>query len=541
MNEPVVPVPIAVPIVAVPIVAPIVAVSVYPDRARITRRGSVRLTTGDQVVHVEPLPPGLHADSVRVSGRGPATVLGVDVVTRHHPTTPDERAAALEAERLAILAELRDLADADDVQVKLDAFLEQLGRRAGGSYARSLAAGDSGPETLSEFTESYATRLAEVRRRRRELAQARRMADERLAEVDRKLAAIEAHRAPDRLAASVTLAVRADGDVEVELSYVVSGAGWRSAYDVRLAGDRLTLHWYGLVSQHSGEDWPECALTLSTARPAEAAEVPELDPWYLDRYRPPAALARSAHPEARYAMAAPGSGAPAGEPPAGGAAKVLADFDEAYAGVEQGVAAASYTPARPVAVPADGGEHRATLAAVDLEATLDYVTAPVLGTDAHVRATVVNSSEHTMPAGRAAVFHEADFVGSTDLPVWAPGEEVELALGVDDRIRVERELVRRTAGRATLGSTRRREVEYRITVANHTPRQASVTVLDQLPVARDHEITVKPLELRPEPVEHTDLGVLTWRLDLAPGAEREIHLGVRVETGKNVELAGWRE
>jgi len=125
--------------------------------------------------------------------------------------------------------------------------------------------------------------------------------------------------------------------------------------------------------------------------------------------------------------------------------------------------------------------------------------------------------------------------------VWAPGEEVELALGVDDRIRVERELVRRTATRATLGSTRRREVEYKITVTNHTPAPASVTVLDQLPVARDHEITVKTLELRPEPVEQTDLGVLTWKLDLPPGAEREIQLGVRVETAKGVELAGWRE
>jgi len=110
------------PVVAVPIAVPIVAVSVYPDRARITRRGTVRLVAGDQVVHVEPLPLGLHPDSVRVSGRGPATVLGVDVVTRHHPSTPDERAAPLEDERHTILAEIDELADADDVQLKLDAF-----------------------------------------------------------------------------------------------------------------------------------------------------------------------------------------------------------------------------------------------------------------------------------------------------------------------------------------------------------------------------------------------------------------------------------
>lgn len=522
--------------------APIVAVSVYPDRARITRRGTVKLGAGDQKVYVEPLPFGLHSDSVRVSGRGPATVLGVDVVTRHHPRTPDETVAALEAERLAIVAEIDQLVDADGVQLQLDSFLAQLSSRAGRSYARSLASGDAGPETLTDFTESLSTRLTDVRRRRRELAEQRRLADERLAEADRKLAAVSQQRAPDRQAAAVALEVRAEAEVEVEISYVVSGAGWTSSYDVRLTGERLTLNWYGLVSQHTGEDWPECELTLSTARPAEAAEVPELDPWFLDRFRPPPPPAPMPKREMAYGMAraaAPAGAAGAGDD--GGAEWMSADFDEAVAEVEQGVAAASYTPSRPVAVPADGAEHRATIAAVDLEASLDYVTAPVRSTDAHLRATVVNSSGHTLPAGRAAVFHEADFTGSAALPVWAPGEEVELALGLDDRIRVERELVRRTATKATLGSTRRREVEYEITVSNHTPRQALVTVLDQLPVSRDHEIVVKPTELRPEPAERTDLGELTWKLDLAPSSEQKVRFGVRVELGKNVELTGWRE
>jgi uncharacterized protein (TIGR02231 family) len=146
-----------------------------------------------------------------------------------------------------------------------------------------------------------------------------------------------------------------------------------------------------------------------------------------------------------------------------------------------------------------------------------------------------------LPAGKAAVFHEADFVGSTALPMWAPGEDVELALGLDDRIRVERKLVRRTATKATLGSTRRREVEYETRIENHTPRPARVTVLDQLPVPRDHEITVKPITAEPEPAETTDLGVVTWKLDLAAGAEIGIRLGFRVDTGKSVELTGWRE
>jgi hypothetical protein len=125
--------------------------------------------------------------------------------------------------------------------------------------------------------------------------------------------------------------------------------------------------------------------------------------------------------------------------------------------------------------------------------------------------------------------------------MWAPGEDVELALGLDDRIRVERKLVRRTASKATLGSTRRREVEYETRIENHTPRTARVTVLDQLPVPRDHEIAVKAITTEPEPTETTDLGVITWKLDLLPGAELAIRLAFRVDTAKSVELTGWRE
>ncbi|MET7280514.1 mucoidy inhibitor MuiA family protein [Kribbella sp. NPDC005582] len=515
--------------------APIVAVAVYPDRARVTRRGRITLPAGDQTVSVDSLPLGLQEDSVRVSGRGPATVLGVDVGVRRHPQAPDETVAELERQRRQAAAEVASLADADEVQSQLDLFLTQLGRRAGGSFARTLAAGETGAD-LGEFTESLATRLTAVRSKRRELAAQQEEAEERLAAIDRRLAEVSQQRVPDRRSVAVEVNLEAEAEVEIELSYVVLGAGWTSAYDVRVAGDRLTLNWFGLITQRTGEDWPECELTLSTARPAVDAKVPELDPWYLDRRHPPMPVPAAA--PASFALTRGRA-----ESAFGGAPQELSgpEFREQSAVVEQGLTAATYTPPRPVAVPADGSAHRATIAAVELETQLDYITAPVRSTDVHLRATVVNSGTHTLPAGRAAVFHEADFVGSAALPVWAPGEEVELALGLDDRIRVERELTRRTATKATLGSTRRREVEYRTTIENHTPRPARITVLDQLPVARDHEITVKPITASPEPAETTELGVITWKLEIPAGDKAGVTLGFRVESAKSVDLAGWRE
>ncbi|MFI5694575.1 DUF4139 domain-containing protein [Kribbella sp. NPDC051586] len=517
--------------------APIVAVTVYPGRARVTRRGQITVPAGDRTVYVEPLPLSLEEDSVRVAGRGPATVLGVDVATQHHPHAPDETVAALEQARLDAQDEVAQLADADDVQAQLDTFLAQLARRAGNSFARTLASGETGAE-LGGFTESLTDRLSAVRAKRRELAAQRREAEKRLAAADRRLAAITQQRTPDRRSAAIALALEIEAEVEIELSYVVPAATWTSSYDVRLTGDRLTLNWYGLITQHTDEDWPECDLTLSTARPTVTAKVPELDPWYLDRFHPPMPMPQAPGGGVSLGLQAADSRMERREKAAFAAAPA---FDVVEATVEQGMTAASYTPPRPVAVPGDGATHRATIASIDLATELDYITAPVRSTDVHLRATVVNSSEHTLPAGKAAVFHEAEFVGSAALPLWAPGEDVELALGLDDRIRVERKLVRREASKATLGSTRRRQVEYETKIENHTPRNARITVLDQLPVARDHEITVKPLSAEPEPAETTDLGVITWKLDLAAGKEASITLAFRVDTAKSVDLTGWRE
>jgi len=78
-------------------------------------------------------------------------------------------------------------------------------------------------------------------------------------------------------------------------------------------------------------------------------------------------------------------------------------------------------------------------------------------------------------------------------------------------------------------------------VSNHTPRPVRVTVLDQIPVSRDDGIVVKEQHVDPAPAERTDMGVLTWRLDLSPGESKEIHLGVRVEQARGVEILGWRE
>ncbi|RSD22785.1 DUF4139 domain-containing protein [Amycolatopsis eburnea] len=512
--------------------APIAAVTVYPQQARITRRGKAPLDGGPRLTFAG-LPPALDPASVRVTGTGPALITGVDVRTDRHASPADAALRALVEQRRADQATLDGVVDDEAAEAMKVDLLTSLAKRSGGSFAKALAAGTAEPARVGEVTDELSARLAAALKSRRVLSDRITRLREDLAALDRRIEAHSARSEEDSTSVIVELEISDPaGSAELELSYVVPGASWTPGYDIRVHGTDVTVVSYGLVSQHTGEDWPECELALSTARPAVSVVVPELSPWFLDRVHPvPAA------PAAAYGGA--GGGIPEGA--RGFAALAAAPMAPKLASVEQGTTAVTYRPSRPVAVPSGAQGHRTTLASLSLTAVLGYVTAPVLAEEAYLRAVVVNSSSVALLPGRASVFHEAEFVGTTSLEAWAPGEELELALGVDDRIRVERELVRRSASKAALSGLRRREAEYRISVGNYGPRPASVTVLDQAPVSRDDGVTVKDVKTSPEPVETSALGEFTWKLELGAGETGEVRLSYRVDVAKEVELSGWRE
>jgi uncharacterized protein (TIGR02231 family) len=140
-----------------------------------------------------------------------------------------------------------------------------------------------------------------------------------------------------------------------------------------------------------------------------------------------------------------------------------------------------------------------------------------------------------------SVFHGDEFVGTTSIEPVPPGAELELHLGVDDRVKVERKLTRRETGKAMLSGNRRTAVTYTITLENRLPQPARVTVIDQFPVSKHEDVKVRDTEARPEPKERTDLDVVTWAVEVAAGAKRELTLAFTLEHPKNERLSGWAD
>jgi uncharacterized protein (TIGR02231 family) len=525
--------------------APIVDVTVFKDGARVRRGGAVNLEPGLSPVVIGNLPASVDPDSVRVAARGRDVGLLNVQVHRGYRTDPLREETArlrLEVERCRDAVQALD--DEDTAEQARLGFLSHLSEAAATALARGLSFGRAGHDDLAQMADHLGTGTASALERRREISARRGTAQRELEAAEQRLADAESQAGQADAFTEVSMALEASAATraEVELSYHVSGASWRPLYDLALEGERLAVTYLAEVTQQTGEDWPAVEMALSTTRRGLHHTLPELDPWYVERAQPiprPLAAGRSMgaaravpQPGAHLPMAAAaaGPGTPE-EPGLEEAAPLAAEAGESGAGL-------AYRIARPLAMPADGAPHNTMIARLELDAALDYLAVPALAPEAYLRATVTNTSPLLLLPGPARIFHDAQFIGETSLETVAGGEEFELQLGVDDQIRIERKLRRRRTTKAVIGGTRTIDIAYEITVENHQPRSARVSVHDHIPVSTDGDIKVRLRETSPNPAEQNDLGELTWDLSLEGGQAATIRHRFTVEHPAQVTIAG---
>lgn len=517
---------------------PITGVTVFTDGARVTRRGTTEVQAGVRPAVVARLPESADPSSVRVAAQGhDLTLLNVEVQRRVGTEPRQALLAQLRADVERCRDAVKELDDADEAERAGLSFLTHLSEAAATSLARAVSTGRAGYDELAGMAGHLSASTATALGKRREIASRKRAAEKELnAAVERLAGADKPGKPAVFTEVSVVLEAAAATEAEIELTYHVTGAHWLPLYDLVLDGERLKVSYLAQITQQTGEDWPEVALVLSTTRQGLRRTLPELLPWYIGSPRVPRWQTAAAAAESGGPMAAAAAPPPVPAAAARPEAKVLA----AVPGQSESGAGLVYTVARPLAVPGDGGPHKTLVAQFDANAKLDYLTVPVLAPEAYLRATVANGQLLLLP-GQARIFHGPQFVGETHLDSVAPGEEFEVQLGVDDQIKVERKLRRRTTSKAVLGSTRTIDIAYEITVENHRDRKAAVSVHDHLPVSTDGDIKVKPRETTPAPASTDDLGELIWSLTLPPGESSVIRHRFTVEHPAQATVIGLLE
>ena len=509
-------------------------VCVYPDRARVTRRGRAALEPGRCQLAIGNLPTTIDPASLRAGARGsiPATLLGVDLRREFFKDTPPGRGKEIRDRIQALEDQDRELADQQDSFGKQIEHLDGLSGETR-RYATSLARGKSGLRDQAALLDFITEKRLEAQAEIRSLAVQRREIVRELEKLRKELQQIRNTRPRERYTAVIDLDVSRAGELEIELSYTQRGASWQPVYDIRLIDGRLEIAYLGQVGQSTGEDWQDVSLTLSTASPALSAIVPELDPWYI------------APRQRLYARAQPVAPSPAAQQVAAtaGAAAPPAEDEPvqakpAAARIEQAGVSVTYQVGDGIDIPGDNSPRKIPIAVFDLPPEFDYLITPKLAEAAFRRVKAENNSPHVLLPGKVQLFDGPEFIGASELERTAPGQELELYFGTDNRIRVERELVRRETDKKLLGDRRRVRYGYEIRLENHTGERQRLTVCDQIPVPRHEDIRVRLESSQPKPNAQDELNRLEWEFSLEAGAEQRIRFDFSVEFPRDMVVKG---
>ncbi len=547
--------------------APIKEVTVYADRALVTRCGSIELEAGGYELRVNNLPQFLR-DSLRAAGRGAQgiRILNVDIATAFHSRPPEAELMALQDVLERLVQNMQLLEGRRSALNDRRQWLRALGEQSR-DFAKGLAQGQMKPQDCADFFSFAANQALQDAETAQSLEVELKHVQQEIEAKNRELAQKQGNILADRLAAVVTVTLAETSMFELELSYLVMGASWHPQYDVRvqMAGEQgegeVELTYVGVVQQSTGERWEDVGLSLSTARPSLAAVLPELDPWYINVYTPP--VPRPLHAAKSRIASTPGIlgdqhtnlpmqsfAMPAMAVADGGTfdeeqeeqiqERTPRSADVATATVEQAGTALIFRVGRSVDIPSDNSPHKTTIARDNLPCTFDYVSAPLIDEQVHLRATIVNTTERVLLSGDASIFLSSEYVGTTNVKTTAPTEKFKIFLGIDDGIKVKRELIERNVekGNALQGNIRRITYAYRITVHNYANAPRRVVIRDQLPVSKHERVKVKVQSISPTPTERTRLELITWQFTLAGDGEQKIDYRFVVEHPQDVKVTG---
>jgi hypothetical protein len=191
--------------------------------------------------------------------------------------------------------------------------------------------------------------------------------------------------------------------------------------------------------------------------------------------------------------------------------------------------------AEPYSIKSNGERTLVDLKTYVIPASYRYTAIPKLEKDAFLQAEISDWSQYSLLEGESNLYFEDGFVGRSILNPNALQDTLQISMGRDRSILIQREKVDQFSKKRTIGSNITESRGYEILVKNNKSQAVTLQVKDQIPVSVNSAITVTTGELSGGVVDPVT-GIVTWEITLAPGGQQKLSLRYEVRYPKSERI-----
>ncbi len=514
----------------------ITAVTVYADRAQVTRTAKVTLSGSTKRYVIEGLPGWVDSESIR-AGISKGQVLDVSVKKNFLVEPSEAGVRRADEELLEVSDQLAEISDEEAVIKAEVRQLEQIRAFSMDKLPKDMVTRDVKVKTFADTVEFVTARYRKNKAALRELSRRRRALQPTLVA---RTKARDERRAKSQLEQqSVTVDVSGRGTATLTLTYLTPGATWEPTGELRVTGggERVQVTQVASVVQTTGEDWTGAKLTFSTQRPEETLAVPEVQALLLGGGGGGGlneAVSRASASFQRAQSSYSSQSTLANRHNKAWQDNFVRQNEQqqraaaAFAEIKKRGTTAHFSALAQRTVRGDGDPVRVPIAAGQFDARVRFVAVPEVSLNVVRSAELTNSAELPILPGRATLFVDGAFVGSSRFPFVAPGESFSTFLGVHESVKLERKIDRK---RSSIERKRKRttvDASFIVTAENLSNNPVTVELGDRVPVAQNEDIELDDVEI-PKQAKRSRDGVVSWTATLAPRTKRSWRIEYTLE------------
>ncbi len=185
----------------------------------------------------------------------------------------------------------------------------------------------------------------------------------------------------------------------------------------------------------------------------------------------------------------------------------------------------------PYTIPSDGKQYTVQVKDYELPAYYEYYCAPKLDPDAFLTAQVTGWEALNLLSGEANLFFEGTFLGKSILDVQVVEDTLDISLGRDKGIVVERKKQKDYSKKQFIGNKKTDYRSWDISIRNKKKQSINLILEDQFPLTTNSDIEIKQ-ESSGGADLNKDTGVLRWKMTLDKNDTQQVNFKYSVKYPK---------